>query len=136
MNNKTKQLLGKHTKLSAAAQGAVPRFFASPLLTEILLDLSSRNVSAQRLIQIPDQIVGCLEADRQTHDVVAGPRSHALFVGQLPRHSAIFDGPISNLRLQRAVDLANERQGEDAYLERGWWAIRRRSRQTTGRDVA
>ena len=39
---------------------------------------------SQRLIQIADQIVGRLEADRQAHDVIASPRRDALLVGELP----------------------------------------------------
>ena len=38
----------------------------------------------QRLIQIPDQIVDRLEADRQAHDVIASPRGDSLLVGELP----------------------------------------------------
>src|ERR1700733_309000 len=38
----------------------------------------------QRLIQVADQIVGRLEADRQAYDVIAGPRCFALLVGKLP----------------------------------------------------
>ena len=40
-------------------------------------------MSNQRLIQIPDQIVGRLEADRQAHDIVAGAGRDALLVGEL-----------------------------------------------------
>jgi hypothetical protein len=47
--------------------------------------LSSQRSPLHRLIEVADQIVGCLTANWQAYDVTAGAHGGALLVGELPR---------------------------------------------------
>ena len=68
-------------------------------------------LTLHRLIQIPDQVVGRLEADRQADDVVAGPRGDALLVGELPMGGR---GRMQN-QASRVADIRQMREQAHAF---------------------